>query len=367
MMSVIRYTNDKNMYSLCSDNVKHDYDFVKFIITNFSRDYNFLTMVVNEYLSHIDKEDASYLEICILMGKIAKDNNWDEFRYDLIATGIYSELTIEIEVAKRGNLDIEIGKEFIYIQTLYNGNDTILKYFAKRFLGEIFSSESNYTLEEIVHRKFSSVEKLEKFGEKQFLLEHIATFDEELSCYVQCHIELIEELYKYLKVIKANWDNYLQRINSVKLDAFYSEVCRYVDSKNEEGCYFSFSIDQIIKYVSSQLCLEELFESYQKRLDEIDYFKYDECDIGQLYEDYEEFDSLFLEAERKLNAPIDIKKLNINELVCLRDLTSFARDLFKVDCLDCPTYIEEEKEETKKEQKLGKAKIIEFDFKNKKF
>lgn len=33
MIKVIEYSNDLNMYNLCSDNLKKDYNFVKFLFS----------------------------------------------------------------------------------------------------------------------------------------------------------------------------------------------------------------------------------------------------------------------------------------------------------------------------------------------
>ena len=50
MIRVIECTNDKKMYSLCSDRVKSTYKFVRFLVEKFSDDLDFVRGVGDSYL-----------------------------------------------------------------------------------------------------------------------------------------------------------------------------------------------------------------------------------------------------------------------------------------------------------------------------
>ena len=48
MKKVIVASNDKNFYRLCSDRVKKDYNFIKFVIYKFKEDIEFISKVADE-------------------------------------------------------------------------------------------------------------------------------------------------------------------------------------------------------------------------------------------------------------------------------------------------------------------------------
>ena len=70
MMKVIDYTKNKNMYNLCSDEVKKNYTFVKFMIEKFKDDVNFIAKVADYYLDQTNDEDITYNELNIIMDSI---------------------------------------------------------------------------------------------------------------------------------------------------------------------------------------------------------------------------------------------------------------------------------------------------------
>ena len=47
MLMVAFTTNDKNIYNLCSENVKLDYEFVKMMIKRFKNDLSFVCQIAN--------------------------------------------------------------------------------------------------------------------------------------------------------------------------------------------------------------------------------------------------------------------------------------------------------------------------------
>ena len=56
MMQVISVSGDNNFYNLCSDNVKCDYEFVKYLIIKFKHKIDFVCEVADYFLSHVGKE-----------------------------------------------------------------------------------------------------------------------------------------------------------------------------------------------------------------------------------------------------------------------------------------------------------------------
>ena len=64
MKSVILYTNDKNMYNLCSSELKSNYDFVSFIIDRYNKDYEFIDEVAINYID-LSNEHSDILSMIV--------------------------------------------------------------------------------------------------------------------------------------------------------------------------------------------------------------------------------------------------------------------------------------------------------------
>ena len=54
MTSVINYTNDVKMYSLCSDELKKDYEFVKYLVLKFKNNPDYITKIADYYFGNSD-------------------------------------------------------------------------------------------------------------------------------------------------------------------------------------------------------------------------------------------------------------------------------------------------------------------------
>ena len=99
MISVIKYTKDKNMYELCSDNVKSTYEFVWFMIEEFKCDIEFLIDVVDYYLDN-EREEVKRIEILIIMCDTFKDSNYIK-EYSSLLANIYTTIKFNIEAIKK--------------------------------------------------------------------------------------------------------------------------------------------------------------------------------------------------------------------------------------------------------------------------
>ena len=52
MLDVIKKTKDKNFYNLCSDDLKHDYEFISVLLDMFKDDTKFIVSVADEFVSY---------------------------------------------------------------------------------------------------------------------------------------------------------------------------------------------------------------------------------------------------------------------------------------------------------------------------
>ena len=199
MMKVIILTNDKNMYNLCSNNVKSDFSFTKFMINKFNQDYKFIETVADNYLELNKKidtlEEGNKIEIQALMHNILSKKENDYYSiYSLSLSSAYNVERISINSYLQDaddSIKEILGLGFIIISENYYNKENTLNYFAERMLEEIVY-EQDESFENYVHKVFSNPKLIEKYGRNKFLLSYISTHDNCLANYVSCNMELIK-------------------------------------------------------------------------------------------------------------------------------------------------------------------------------
>ena len=111
MRMIVLATNDKNIYNLCSEKVKLDYEFVKMMIKRFKNDLNFVCQVANYYLENSDNKEHT-LELLIIMRGLTtnKEEQEEQFlKYSLKLECFYSFYRIMISEVKKENKCEECG------------------------------------------------------------------------------------------------------------------------------------------------------------------------------------------------------------------------------------------------------------------
>lgn len=141
MIQVMEVTKDKNIYNLCSTNVKKDHQFIIFLINNFKNDLNFISKVADFYLDQ-EIDDTLAMEIYILLSKIENfDDNLKFMEYRLKAETFYIIKVAEISSLKEEKDDYLLGKgnlAFLLIQEEYQSSSIIVNFFAEKFINDIF-------------------------------------------------------------------------------------------------------------------------------------------------------------------------------------------------------------------------------------
>ena len=74
MLSVIKYTNDKKIYNLCSKNLKNNYGFIKEIIILFKYDFNFINKIAEIFIEN-NKPKENIINIAEYKETNKKTNN----------------------------------------------------------------------------------------------------------------------------------------------------------------------------------------------------------------------------------------------------------------------------------------------------
>ena len=198
MMQVISVSGDNNFYNLCSDNVKCDYEFVKYLIIKFKHKIDFVCEVADYFLSHVGKE-LETTEIYTIMFEITKGNKSLNKKYFLVPLAKYDKEKLIIELYKRSEEDKEIleyfGMGFCYIYAEYKGYEETLNYFAKRMINDIIH-ENNKSLEDMLHKQFKTKDEVSRTKLNSFYISFIEKYDSSLASYTCVHLNILDEVNK---------------------------------------------------------------------------------------------------------------------------------------------------------------------------
>lgn len=314
MLEVLKITNDKNMYNLCSEEIKNNYEFIKSVIEIFIQDKKFIKQIMDEYLQkqtfnynneqEQNSNDNTYQEliflVCDLTDSISKSIDDELIVYNLKRNAIYLKERANIVYSLRQEdykTQQELGMGFAYlIYLIYPESKIILRYFAKRYIDEIFYNQEELTLEELVHKHFSSFEKLQEIGIKKYILNYIGYKDKYLSSYLLNNLDLIEKLEKSIMNIGNNWDNYNKRHTLDQLLLFEEETEKLIDKHHA-----SFNILEAYYYIDNsnlnlpvKLCQDEYIKEC---IEELQKYKND-------------------------------KIISINDRECLKEMIKLAKEIF---------------------------------------
>lgn len=306
MENVIKTCRDKNMYSLCSDEVKKDYFFTRFLLETFNDDIEFCEMVADSFIKLSDPNAIEVKEISIIMDKIFKKTK-EVNVFSIKALTFYMEEMSTLNEAKR-RLEKEndnFGMGFCLLQIDIPGSDAIHEYFATKMIDEIFFTKRNFIAS--IHKRFKTYDELESYGINNYIIETIGLYDEALAAYVVTHMNVIDGIKKELKGLQKNWILDEQRIYIDKIDTFYRYVEEEMDTHFIQVRYNEFDA---IRYIIKKLNIEDIFKKY-------------DCDYDLLEEDDCSFD-------------FNKNELTFMEAKCINDLMVKAQILF-----ECPCYGQE--------------------------
>ena len=246
MMQVINTSGDKKIYNLCSNNIKTNYEFVKFLIEKFSNDLEYISKVADTYISK-EKDEVLRLEIILIMCKLTKNKDMQRFGfYKLLAEARFSEELFQVEYLKH-DIDTDeevinqIGMGFILVQEQYEGNEIILEYFAERFIEEIIWLYA-LSYEKMLHEKFNTYAELENYGVIKYMIDYVAKHDYFLSEYLACHKNVFDFLIVQLPKIKKNWGEFENRNEQRKYELILDYIHEYMGIYESECSFTEFEL-----------------------------------------------------------------------------------------------------------------------------
>ena len=249
---IIDFSNDKSMYNLCDDELKKNFNLMKFLVLKFKDDEQFIKKIARDFSKCSDNE-TDIFEINIIVSELVKIDYENIAENDIFidAKGMFHLLNLSYMSEMKGEEDYDVinflQMGFICFKETYEGRKTIIDYIAKEMVSLILTKEG-LSLEELVHSKFKSKEKLEKVGTINFIINYIASYDSNLAEYLQANIKLIEPVKNDLDRIKDNFEN----SNDIKREEMMYWIIEYVQKKSEDlGGYFSGT--QLLEFIANDL------------------------------------------------------------------------------------------------------------------
>lgn len=266
MKMVIGITRDKKMYERCSQELKKDPDFIKYIIITFNNDIEFISKIMDDYIN-ISTDLQIFTELIILMCKYTKNTNKFN-KYEKYRELIYFDFKAKIELVKQDyigtNIEREIGMGFIFIFDYYNHSKTTLKYFATNFIADIIN-EYDIDLEALIHNNFNKFKDLEDYGINKYILNFINKYDSSLSNYITTNREVLKPLLKQLDKIKKEWTLYPEKKLTKQYELMFEKVFDYMQDVDNS----TLKEVELIYYLGQELGIS-------KTLKENDLFMKDE-------------------------------------------------------------------------------------------
>lgn len=305
MIGVIGYTKDIKMYSFCSEEVKKDYELVKYLVFKFKDNTNFITTVADYFLENTDT-DWERIELGIIMEKVLPQNLSDKYRV-MNETAYFTErLQIEVAEVEEPELETMIGMGFWLIFDQYNGSDIILDYYANLLLREIIR-DNNIDFEKMLHTQFKSADKITELGINNYIVSFVGYYDSMLSSYITTHLDLVKPIANEIKNIQDNWDTYSSKDEAKIYNNMLDMVHEYMFMTDS-----NMSEKEILYYVAKELEIDEKVKKYDG-INDLE----NELDIELDYDEEVLNDMIKSEIKRNLKERITyltIKKIIMNQL-----------------------------------------------------
>lgn len=311
MMSVISYTNDIKMYSFCSDKVKQDYEFVKYLVLKFKDNSDFITFVADNYLDNTETDWESK-ELSIIMERVLPRELSEKYQVLNEISYFTKRLEIEIVEAKDSKLESMVGMGFWLIFDQYNGSNIILDYFANNMIGEIIR-DNNINFEKMLHTQFKSADKITEMGINSYIVKFIGFYDSMLSSYVSTHIDIIKPIANKIKLIQDDWDKYSCVDEFKRYNKMLDMVHEYMSMSNS-----NMTENEVLYYVANELGIAKKVKQYNGSKDIEEKFK-EEYGFDFADDTDEEVmkDMVRFEIERNIKERLvylTVKKIIINQL-----------------------------------------------------
>ncbi len=235
MKEVITYSNDKNMYYLCDETLKNNYEFILFLINKFNNDKNFIVKISEDFKKNNDLDSKVLIDLNAIVNKYLNLNchMMEEENYDLwmanelFLISKYEIGCVYVENYKRKYENENIKMGFLYFNEEYKGYNNALDYFATRMVSKIFN---NIDIEKFLHKNIRNISTLKTEGINNYLFNYIGYYDEYLSSYLMLHSYILNDVKKEIKKYIERWKKYEEENRRNEISSIIGQCFSYFSS-----------------------------------------------------------------------------------------------------------------------------------------
>lgn len=278
MKAVIDVSNDEKLYGLCSEDIKYNYEMIKFLINKFHDNLDFIIKVVMDFLDNYDhinwykdynedyfleaQESIGELEVLIAIDEYLQkrvlDENTIAIKFRLKEK--YTKFRIIVELAasstNENKLKDTLDKGFSLVEILFPASYPIKDYYAKSIIDEILMSSEGNTYEDKIHKLWNSLEK--PVSALKTLIKIVKKYDFELANYIIARPEPFTKYIQEIDSIINNWDNYNKKIIDERILDILDVINDYYYKYGHLLCTEEF---ECVKHYAELLNLEERFQA----------------------------------------------------------------------------------------------------------
>lgn len=276
MIAVIDQSSDKEMVFYAGDKVKNDRNFVRFLITKFHNEGDFIQEIAKKYEKTLSEEDECKLfEMNILLEKAFygvpdQEDTFASYRIVNMANTIKHLCAFE-------------EPKFIDIEHYYKGYDLIIEYMAKEFLMDIFDKQLS-PLEDYLHKILSSKENINPSNVVNTILNIIKSIDEELYWYIAKHIKLLDGLKNLFISYYNRWDYYFKNYVEDRIDILREVIDELLQLNYTYTTYNSHNLTHyVIKLFKEKYChnpeLQKVLYYDEEEVETMEYFLGEEISL----------------------------------------------------------------------------------------
>lgn len=284
MMLVMAKTNDPKMYRFCSDEVKSNYEFVRFYVKKFSNNIKAINEAAKFYLERSD-DYLSNLELNILMSELTEDYTFYQLHYMMSAMAIYDIIDIchstissslESEVLKR-----RFGMGFQNIIDNFSSSDIVMDYLAKRLVNDICVKHTK-EIERELHTRYTNKAKIEDLGLNGLMIEFVSRYDNALAIYLQTRTYLLEPLRGTIQDALINWQIYNLRLEDAKYCKILDIYEKYIPRFTYVPMYDRYDL---LQYATRRFGIDNVLNEYLEP-EEYMYVGYFDAETNNQFDQY---------------------------------------------------------------------------------
>lgn len=239
MKRLLMQTRKIEYYKLCSNELKSNLKFVKFLASMFEDNLNFIFEVFNNYV-HIKGERN--LELVEVLYKAKEFLDTREKEIDITYTMAYRRRMIYYNEYMQDKINSYLDEfdstyknenlfGFNIMKTVFKKYKHAPEYFADYYLSKIFKKRY---FEEYIHDKYKTQDELNADDSIIVLQEFVKFHDLGLYNYCLTHKELLESKLMQLRDVKINFNKYLEDKKEDKAAKFNKELVDYLEKENIE-------------------------------------------------------------------------------------------------------------------------------------